>query len=84
MRFLAIRVVHAGDPELGLRRALRRMVFLLLSLIPAGLGFLSIAMNEQRRSWYDRLAGTEVVYDEIKSAPHSGRRSTSGANRAQD
>ncbi len=84
MRFLAIRVVHAGDPELGLARALRRMVFLLLSLVPAGLGFLSIAMNQQRRSWYDRLAGTEVVYDELKSAPHSGRRSATGANRAQD
>jgi uncharacterized RDD family membrane protein YckC len=84
MSFLAIRVVHEGDHELGLPRAIKRMVFLLLSIIPVGLGFVWIAMDPQRRAWYDRLAETQVIYDEVRTAPHSGRGNTSPTNRAAD
>jgi uncharacterized RDD family membrane protein YckC len=84
MRFLAIRIHHmgTGSHELGFGVALRRMVFLLLSLLPAGLGFLWIARDRQRRAWYDRLAGTEVIYQDVKSAPWSGRQGVTGADRA--
>ncbi len=84
MRFLKIRIVHGGDHELGLGRALRRMLFLLISLIPAGLGFLWIARDKSRRGWYDIWAHTEVVYQEVKAAPYSGHEGKSGADRAQD
>jgi uncharacterized RDD family membrane protein YckC len=84
MRFLAIRIVHGDSHELGLALASRRMLFLLISLIPGALGFLWIARDDSRRGWYDIWAGTEVVYQEIKSAPHSGRDGTSGKSRAQD
>jgi uncharacterized RDD family membrane protein YckC len=84
MRFLAIRIVHGGEHELGLGLALKRMTFLLISLIPAGLGFLWIARDPARRGWYDIWAGTEVVYQEVKGAKYSGQRGESGRNRAQD
>jgi uncharacterized RDD family membrane protein YckC len=84
MRFLAIKVVHEGSHELGLRIAIKRMMFLLFSLIPAGLGFLWIARDDSRRGWHDRWAGTEVIYVEIKAAPHSRRESASGSSRAGD
>ncbi len=84
MRFLAIRIVHGGDHELGLWLAYKRMIFLLISLIPVGLGFLWIARDDSRRGWYDVWAGTEVIYEDVKAAPHSGRRGTSSKNRAED
>jgi uncharacterized RDD family membrane protein YckC len=84
MRFLAIKVVHKGSHELGLWLALKRMLFLLISLIPAGLGFLWIARDDSRRAWYDVWARTEVVYVEVKSAPHSGRAGDSPSDRAHN
>ncbi len=84
MRFLAIRIVHEGSHELGLWLAIRRMLFLLISLIPAGLGFLWIARDDERRGWYDRWAGTSVIYQDVKTAPWSGRQGKSGDHRAQD
>jgi uncharacterized RDD family membrane protein YckC len=84
MRFLAIRIVHGDSHELGLALASKRMLFLLISLIPGALGFLWIARDDSRRGWYDIWAGTEVIYQEVKSAPHSGRDSTSGTSRARD
>jgi uncharacterized RDD family membrane protein YckC len=82
MRFLAIRIVHGGSHELGLGLALKRMVFLAISLLPAGLGFLWIARDGSRRGWYDIWAGTEVVYEDVKAARYSGRRGDSARSRA--
>jgi uncharacterized RDD family membrane protein YckC len=84
MRFLAIRIVHQGSHEIGLWLALKRMAFLLISLIPAGLGFLWIARDDERRGWYDIWAHTEVVYEDVKTAPWSGRQGKSGDSRAHD
>ncbi len=74
MRFLSIRLDADGEHEIGLRRAIRRLVGVLLALVPAGLGFLAILVSPTRRGWHDRLAGTRVVYDRARrSAPHSQR-----------
>lgn len=70
MRFLGIRIQHEGSNEIGLRRALIRLMALPLSLIPAGLGFFYLLISPQRRALHDHLAGTEVIYDEA-SAPWS-------------
>ncbi|MBO0768267.1 MAG: RDD family protein [Solirubrobacterales bacterium] len=85
MRLLSIRIVHGDDHELGLPLALKRMLVLLLGLIPVGLGFLWIARNKQRRGWHDLASGTEVIYEDYGSAaPYSGRKGTTGASRAAD
>jgi uncharacterized RDD family membrane protein YckC len=64
MRLLSIHLDAGGTRELGLRRALKRLLGVGLSLLPAGLGFFAILLSPQRRGWHDRLAGTVVVYDE--------------------
>jgi uncharacterized RDD family membrane protein YckC len=66
MRFLGVRLEGGRLP---LRRSLRRLIGLGLSVIAFGLGFLGIVFGERRRGWADRLAGTEVVYDERRPEP---------------
>jgi uncharacterized RDD family membrane protein YckC len=74
MRFLSIRLTVGGSRHVSPRTAVRRLLAVLLSLAPAGLGFLAILRDPRRRAWHDRIAGTEVVYDvEARSAPHSTR-----------
>lgn len=52
-----------GDDHAGitLAQAFLRCVGGLISLLPAGLGFLSIVLNEEQRGWNDQLAGCQVV-----------------------
>lgn len=66
MRFLAIRLDERRLPP---RRAFRRLVGLGLSFVTFGIGFLGVVFNESRRSWADRMGGTEVLYEERKVAP---------------
>lgn len=76
MRFLDIRIDGPDGPRIGLRRAWRRLVGLLFSILPLGLGLFASAWDERRRTWADRYAGTEVVYLEPRSeAPWSAQRS---------
>ncbi|OEU63890.1 MAG: hypothetical protein BA870_11415 [Desulfuromonadales bacterium C00003094] len=51
-------VEHAG---ITLAQAFLRCVGGLIALLPAGLGFLSIVLDEEQRGWNDRLAGCRVV-----------------------
>jgi uncharacterized RDD family membrane protein YckC len=64
MRLLSIRLDAGGTREIGLRRAVRRLLAIPLALLPAGLGFFAILLSPQRRGWHDRIAGTTVLYDE--------------------
>jgi uncharacterized RDD family membrane protein YckC len=66
MRFLGIRL---SERRLPLRRAIRRLIGLGLSVITFGIGFLGIVFGEGRRGWADRMAGTEVVYDDRRPVP---------------
>jgi len=50
----------AGEP-LSFSQAFLRSVGGLLQLLPAGLGYLLMLSNSERRGWNDRLAGTRVV-----------------------
>jgi uncharacterized RDD family membrane protein YckC len=78
MRFLSIHLDAGGVQEIGLRRAIKRLLAVWLSLLPAGLGFFAILLSPERRGWHDRIAGTEVVYDEDAArAPWSELRRTS-------
>ncbi len=49
-----------GEP-LTFAQAFLRSVGGLLQLLPAGLGYLLVLSNPERRGWNDRLAGTQVV-----------------------
>jgi uncharacterized RDD family membrane protein YckC len=61
MRFLSIRIFADGSPRLGFRRARRRLVGLVVALIPFGLGLLGVLTRDDRRAFHDRRAGTDVI-----------------------
>jgi uncharacterized RDD family membrane protein YckC len=77
MRFVGIRL---GE-RLSLRRSVKRLIGLGLSVITFGIGFLGIVFREGRQAWEDRLSGTVVVYDERRPepAPWSGLDRSAGA-----
>jgi uncharacterized RDD family membrane protein YckC len=82
MRFLSIRLLHHGSRDVTLGVASARVLCVILSLVPLGLGFLAILRDPSRRAWHDRLTGTEVVYDIVaRSAPHAGDAGASAAAR---
>jgi uncharacterized RDD family membrane protein YckC len=63
MRFLGIVLrLPDGSRRLGFRRSVRRLVGLVLSAIPLGLGFLGVILGDRRRGLLDVIAGTEVPY----------------------
>ena len=63
MRFLSIHLSVDGSHEVGLSRALVRILALPLALLPLGAGILWILISTTRRGWHDHLAGTTVIYD---------------------
>jgi uncharacterized RDD family membrane protein YckC len=63
MRFLSIRLSVDGSREVGLPRALVRILAVPLALLPLGAGVLWVLISTSRRGWHDHLAGTTVVYD---------------------
>ena len=58
---LGVRVVPVGEGPLTVGRALVRVVALIASALPAGLGLLSVAFDGARRGLHDRLANTRVI-----------------------
>ncbi len=66
MRFVGIRL---SVGRLPLRRSLKRLVGLGLSVVTFGIGFLGIVFREQRRAWEDRFSSTDVIYDERRPEP---------------
>jgi uncharacterized RDD family membrane protein YckC len=73
MRFLGVRLDAGGEPRIGLRRALRRLLGAVVAAIPLFLGFLGVALNDRRRGWHDRIADTDVLYvrEVLPAAPWS-------------
>jgi len=70
MRFFGLRVTDLeGATPIGARQALRRLVGLVLAILPLGLGLLGVLTSERRRGFQDRFAATEVAY-----VPEPGRR----------
>lgn len=73
MRFLRIHLDSAGGRRIGARRAIKRLLGAALSAAALGLGFFAVLVDERRRGWLDRIAGTEVVYGSTspRAAPWS-------------
>jgi uncharacterized RDD family membrane protein YckC len=61
-RTLGIRVVSASGGSVGLVQAARRFGGLVLSALPAGLGFMPVLFDERRRGLHDRIGGTVVQW----------------------
>jgi uncharacterized RDD family membrane protein YckC len=82
MRFLSIRVTYQGAHHLHFGRAAKRVLAVVISLVPFGLGYLAILRDPSRRAWYDRMTGTEVIYDDADRGAYS-RRGGDGTSRAR-
>jgi uncharacterized RDD family membrane protein YckC len=65
MRFLGIRL----SERLSLRRSLKRLIGLGLSVVAFGLGFSGVVFRERRQAWEDRFSASEVLYDERRPEP---------------
>ncbi|APG28523.1 hypothetical protein A7E78_12130 [Syntrophotalea acetylenivorans] len=59
--FFDVRVEGDDHDSITLAQAFLRCVGGLISLLPAGLGFLSIVLNEEQRGWNDQLSNCQVV-----------------------
>jgi uncharacterized RDD family membrane protein YckC len=66
MRFVGIRL---DGGRLPLRRGLKRLLGLYLSVVTFGIGFLGIIFRQNRRGWEDRFCGVGVLYDERRPDP---------------
>lgn len=62
MAVTGLRAVRADGRELGVRRAVVRVVALPLSFLLLGFGFLLILLRADRRGLHDLIAGSAVVY----------------------
>jgi uncharacterized RDD family membrane protein YckC len=56
-----LKVVRVDNRELDWPTAVVRALACFLSLAVAGLGFIWIAIDDERQSWHDKIAGTAVV-----------------------
>jgi uncharacterized RDD family membrane protein YckC len=61
MRFLGIQLEHDGVPEIGVKRAFRRLWSTVLAILPFGLGLVPILFRDSRRGFQDRVSGTDMV-----------------------
>ncbi len=56
-----LRVVRTDGRELDWSTAVVRALGCFLSLIVVGLGFIWVAIDDEKQSWHDKIAGTTVV-----------------------
>jgi uncharacterized RDD family membrane protein YckC len=61
---MGLRIVRTDGTEFGIVRSAVRFAGYWLSAIPFGLGFFASLVDQRRRTFHDRIAGTLVVYDE--------------------
>jgi len=62
-RVLGLRVISTRGDEPGPLRGFMRFLAMVVSLAPAGLGFLWALFDRERRALHDHLAGTYVILD---------------------
>lgn len=56
-----LKVVRVDGRDLDWPTAIVRALGCFLSLVVAGLGFIWIAIDDEKQSWHDKIAGTIVV-----------------------
>ena len=67
-----LRVEREDGGTLTWGDSLRRLAAAALSLLPAGLGFVWILFDPQRRAWHDRLSHTRIVVLPRRGASGAG------------
>lgn len=67
-RLVRVRVISNRGTPPGAARGMLRFAALLVSLIPAGLGWLWCLFDRERRALHDHLCGTYVIVDESGGA----------------
>jgi uncharacterized RDD family membrane protein YckC len=68
MRFVRVELNSADGRRIGTRRALRRLVGLVLSILPFGAGLFPVVFSDDRCGWHDRFAETVVIYADTPAA----------------
>lgn len=61
-RVIGLRVVRMNGSRITLLVGLRRLLGYMACFLSLGIGFLWVLIDEQRRGWHDKIAGTCVVY----------------------
>jgi uncharacterized RDD family membrane protein YckC len=61
MRAWKIKLVSEDGAALSWRQAIVRLLWAVLTLLPAGIGLWAALFDTEGRAWYDRLAGTKMV-----------------------
>lgn len=56
-----LRVIRTDGREIDWATAIVRALGCLLSLVVVGLGFIWVAIDDEKQSWHDKIAGTAVV-----------------------
>jgi uncharacterized RDD family membrane protein YckC len=69
MTFFGLRILDQSGGRVPPRQDLRRLIGFVLALIPLGLGFAGILLDERRRGWHDRFARTVVLYADPEIDP---------------
>jgi uncharacterized RDD family membrane protein YckC len=59
---MGVRILRTNGKRVGPFRALVRLFGYVICLIPFGLGFFWILLDDRRQGWHDKLAGTFAVY----------------------
>ena len=59
---MGIRIIRTNGKRVGPFRTLLRLIGYAIALIPFGLGFFWILIDDRRQGWHDKLAGTFAVY----------------------
>jgi len=62
MYVLGIRVVRLDGKHMTLLGSIVRWLGLFISMLPVGLGFLWVLVDDRRQGWHDKLAHTCVIY----------------------
>jgi uncharacterized RDD family membrane protein YckC len=63
-----LKVVRVDHRELDWPTVVVRALACFLSLAVAGLGFIWVAIDDDKQSWHDKIAGTAVVFGDRRSA----------------
>ena len=61
---LKLRVYGMNGQRVGFIRSLGRCLLYFLSAIPFGLGFVWILVDRNHQAWHDKVAETQVVFEE--------------------
>lgn len=60
-RILGLRIVSINGTEITVKQALVRVLSSIFSGLAFGLGFIWIAIDENKQAWHDKAAGTYVI-----------------------